>query len=97
MSTLKDAKIGQTVKVVKLGGDGALRQHFLDMGIIPETEITLVKYAPMGDPVELRLHGYELTLRLADAEQIEVTPVDNKNDISSKKSEKKKQRKEGKK
>ena len=69
MSTLKDAKIGQTVKVVKLGGDGALRQHFLDMGIIPETEITLVKYAPMGDPVELRLHGYELTLRLADAEQ----------------------------
>ena len=74
MSTLKDAKIGQTVKVLKLGGDGALRQHFLDMGIIPETEITLVKYAPMGDPIELRLHGYELTLRLADAEQIEVAP-----------------------
>ena len=90
MSTLKDAKIGQTVKVVKLGGDGALRQHFLDMGIIPGTEITLVKYAPMGDPIELRLHGYELTLRLADAEQIEVAPVDNKEDVTKKKNEKKK-------
>ncbi len=90
MSTLKDAKIGQTVKVVKLGGDGALRQHFLDMGIIPETEITLVKYAPMGDPIELRLHGYELTLRLADAEQIEVAPVNNKEDVTTKKNEKKK-------
>ena len=70
--TLKDIKVGQTASVTKLGGDGALRQHFLDMGIIPGTEITVVKYAPMGDPVELRLHGYELTLRLADAEQIEV-------------------------
>ena len=72
---LKEANIGQTVKVVKLGGDGAIRQHFLDMGIIPETEITLMKYAPLGDPVELRLHGYELTLRLDDAEKIEVVPV----------------------
>ena len=90
MSTLREAKIGQTVKVVKLGGDGALRQHFLDMGIIPETELTLVKYAPMGDPLELRLHGYELTLRLADAEQIVVTAVDSKSDVSVKKNEKKK-------
>ena len=90
MSTLKDAKIGQTVRVVSLGGDGALRQHFLDMGIIPETEMTLVKYAPMGDPIELRLHGYELTLRLADAEKIEVTAVESKPEASSKKNDKKK-------
>ncbi|MCR5468912.1 MAG: ferrous iron transport protein B [Lachnospiraceae bacterium] len=73
MSTLRDTKIGQTVRVEAVGGNGALRQHFLDMGIIPGTEITLVKYAPMGDPMELRLHGYELTLRLSDAEQIEVS------------------------
>ena len=70
--SLKEIKVGQTARVTKLGGDGALRQHFLDMGIIPGTEITVVKYAPMGDPVELQLHGYELTLRLADAAQIEV-------------------------
>ena len=75
MATLKDTKPGEVVRVERLGGDGALRQHFLDMGIIPGTEITLVKYAPMGDPVELRLHGYELTLRLADAQQIEVSPA----------------------
>ena len=90
MSTLKDAKIGETVKVVSLGGDGALRQHFLDMGIIPGTEITLIKYAPMGDPVELRLHGYELTLRLEDAGKIEVAPVDEKKDTAARKAEKKK-------
>lgn len=90
MYTLKDTKIGQTVKVEKIGGDGALRQHFLDMGIIPGTEITLVKYAPMGDPMELRLHGYELTLRLADAEQIEVCPADEKKISSEKKHTKKK-------
>ncbi|MBO4326228.1 MAG: ferrous iron transport protein B [Clostridia bacterium] len=72
MKTLKDTKIGETVTVRKLGGDGALRQHFLDMGVIPGTEITVVKYAPMGDPVELLIHGYVLTLRLADAEKIEV-------------------------
>ena len=90
MSTLKEAKIGQTVKVVKLGGDGALRQHFLDMGIIPGTDITLVKYAPMGDPVELRLHGYELTLRLADAEQIEVEHAGEGQSSDIRKQEKKK-------
>ena len=85
MATLKETKIGETVKVEKLGGNGALRQHFLDMGIIPGTEITVVKYAPMGDPVELRLHGYELTLRLADAEQIEVSPINSKkNEIKKK-------------
>ncbi len=75
MSTLKDTKLGQTVKVLRIQGEGALRQHFLDMGIIPDTEVTPVKYAPMGDPLQLRLRGYELTLRLADAEQIEVCPV----------------------
>ena len=81
MITLKDVKIGQSARVTKLGGDGALRQHFLDMGLIPGTEVTVVKYAPMGDPMELRLHGYELTLRLADAEQIEVaTPLSGKDE-----------------
>ena len=73
--TLRDADIGQTVKIENVGGSGALRQHFLDMGVIPGTEITLVQYAPMGDPMELRLHGYELTLRLEDAEKIDVSPV----------------------
>ena len=70
--TLHEAKINQTVCVKKLGGNGELRQHFLDMGIIPGAEITFVKYAPLGDPMEFRLHGYELTLRVADAEKIEV-------------------------
>ena len=78
MSTLRDINIGETVRVEKLGGNGALRQHFLDMGLIPGTEVTLVKFAPMGDPMELRLRGYELTLRLDDAAQIEVSPIDNK-------------------
>ncbi len=90
MGTLKETKIGETVKVEKLGGSGALRQHFLDMGIIPGTEITVVKYAPMGDPIELRLHSYELTLRLADAEQIEVSPVNIKKETVKKKKNKKK-------
>lgn len=78
METLKNIKIGETVRVEKVGGEGALRQHFLDMGLIPGAEVTLVKYAPMGDPMELRLHGYELTLRLADADEIEVCPVTEK-------------------
>ncbi len=78
MSTLKDTKIGETVRVVKLNGEGALRQHFLDMGVIPGAEITVVKYAPMGDPVELLIHGYKLTLRTDDAEKIEVEPVPRK-------------------
>ena len=70
--TLKEVMAGKTAVIQKVGGEGALRQHFLDMGIIPGTEVTVVKYAPMGDPVELRLHGYELTLRLEDAGKIEV-------------------------
>ncbi len=72
---LHQIKIGETVSVKKLGGNGELRQHFLDMGIIPGAQITLVKYAPLGDPMEFRLHGYELTLRVADAEKIEVETV----------------------
>jgi len=80
METLKNIKIGDTVRIEKVGGSGALRQHFLDMGLIPGAEVTLVKYAPMGDPMELRLHGYELTLRLADADEIEVSPVTEKKD-----------------
>ena len=75
MATLKDANIGETVRVTHLNGEGALRQHFLDMGVIPGAEITVVKYAPMGDPVELLIHGYKLTLRIADAEKIETEPV----------------------
>lgn len=73
--TLKDLETGEYAVITSVGGEGALRQHFLDMGVIPDTEIAVVKYAPMGDPMEVRLHGYELTLRLADAEQIEVVPA----------------------
>ncbi len=73
--TLRDLQIGQSAIVAAVGGSGALRQHFLDMGVIPGAEVTLVKFAPMGDPMELMIHGYELTLRLADAEQIQVEPV----------------------
>ena len=77
MATLKDTKIGESVIVKKLNGEGSLRQHFLDMGIIPGTEITVIKYAPMGDPVELMIHGYKLTLRLDDAAKIIVEPTEN--------------------
>lgn len=73
--TLKELPIGKTATIVSVGGEGALRQHFLDMGIIPKAEITMVKYAPMGDPVEVRIHSYELTLRLADAEKITIENI----------------------
>ncbi len=73
--TLRELKPGQQARISAVGGEGALRQHFLDMGVIPGTEVTVVKYAPMGDPMELILHGYNLTLRLADAEQIAVEPI----------------------
>ncbi len=72
---LDKLEIGQSARITAVGGEGALRQHFLDMGLIPGAEATLVKFAPMGDPMELRIHGYELTLRLADAGKIEITPV----------------------
>ncbi len=73
--TLKELKVGESAVVKVVGGHGALRQHFLDMGVIPGAEVTLIKFAPMGDPMELRIHGYELTLRLADAAQIEIEKV----------------------
>ena len=72
MSTLNNLPLGHTATVVAVGGEGSLRQHFLDMGIIPQVDVTMVKHAPMGDPVEVRVHGYELTLRLDDARRIEV-------------------------
>ena len=74
--TLKDLKPGQTARIITVGGEGALRQHFLDMGVIPGAEATLIKLAPLGDPMELRIHGYELTLRLADAEKITAVMVE---------------------
>ncbi|MCR4954987.1 MAG: ferrous iron transport protein B [Treponema sp.] len=73
--TLKDLEIGESAQVCKIGGNGELRQHFLDMGIIPSTVITKIKLAPMGDPIEIDVNGYELTLRLSDAEKIEVEKV----------------------
>ena len=75
--TLKELKIGESAVIDTVGGEGALRQHFLDMGLIPGERVTLVKFAPMGDPMELQIHGYELTLRLDDAARIAVTPAAN--------------------
>ena len=73
--TLNELPIGETGTITSVGGEGELRQHFLDMGVIPGAEVTVVKYAPLGDPIELRIHGYELTLRLADAAKISVRPI----------------------
>lgn len=85
--TLKDLQIGQSGRVTQIGGNGIHRQHFLDMGIIPNAVVTMVKHAPLGDPVEILIHGYSLTLRLADAEQIEIELCQVKEDSSSEKSE----------
>ncbi len=84
--TLKDLQIGKSAIITEVGGEGALRQHFLDMGVIPGAEITLVKFAPMGDPIEFQIHGYELTLRVSDAEHISVletekTATDGENNV----------------
>ena len=76
--TIRDLEIGQSAIVKSVGGSGSLRQHFLDMGVIPGARVTLIKYAPMGDPMELRIHGYELTLRIADAEQIEIEKTEER-------------------
>ncbi|MCR4919296.1 MAG: ferrous iron transport protein B [Prevotella sp.] len=73
--TLRELPIGQQAVVASVGGDGALRQHFLDMGLIPQAVVSVVKYAPMGDPMEISIHGYSLTLRLSDAEKIETCPL----------------------
>lgn len=86
--TLKELPIGKTATIVGVGGEGALRQHFLDMGIIPKAEITMVKYAPMGDPVEVRIHSYELTLRLADAEKITIENIYEKKPLPPKQTSK---------
>lgn len=91
MKTLKDIKIGEKAIVTKVNGEGALRQHLLDMGVIPGVEVTVVKYAPMGDPIEIMIHGYELTLRLEDAMQIETEPVPT--DVEAEKPEIRKHRK----
>ena len=74
--TLGELGTGRTAKLIKVGGEGALRQHLLDMGLIPGAEVTLVKFAPMGDPIELRVHGYELTIRLADARNILIEEIE---------------------
>lgn len=76
--TLKELKIGQSALIKVVGGSGALRQHFLDMGVIPGAEVTVVKFAPMGDPMELQIHGYELSLRLDEAEKIQVELIDER-------------------
>ncbi|SCW28151.1 ferrous iron transport protein B [Ruminococcaceae bacterium YRB3002] len=74
---LKELQTGKRARILSVEGDGALRQHLLDMGVIPDSEVTVVKYAPMGDPVEVRLYDYELTLRLSEAERIQVEPVED--------------------
>ena len=73
--TLKELKPGQSARILSVGGSGALRQHVLDMGVLPGEEVTAIKLAPLGDPMEIRIHGYELTLRLADAESIEIERI----------------------
>ena len=80
--TLRELKIGESAVITEVGGSGELRQHFLDMGVIPGAEVTLVKFAPMGDPMELKIHGYELTLRLADADKIDIVKADAKEEIT---------------
>lgn len=73
--TLKELEVGKSAVILRVGGEGALRQHFLDMGMIPGAEVTAIKLAPMGDPMEVQVHGYELTLRLAEAQQIDIQPI----------------------
>ena len=73
--TLRDLQIGQYARIESVRGEGALRQHFLDMGVIPGAEVEVVRLAPLGDPMEVRIHGYELTMRLADADHITVEPI----------------------
>lgn len=91
--TLKDLPIGKTATIRTVGGEGALRQHFLDMGLIPKGDVTMVKYAPMGDPMELRIHSYELTLRLADAEKIEIENIRDADQEADERSRKQRERK----
>ena len=76
--TLKELNVGKSARIKAVGGKGALRQHFLDMGLIPGAEVSVVKLAPLGDPMEIQIHGYELTLRLADADRIEIEPIEQR-------------------
>lgn len=90
--TLRDIAVGKSALILAVGGEGMLRQHFLDMGVIPGERVTVVKLAPLGDPMELRIHGYELTLRLSEAEKIEVQEITDEQenlekDVPLKKSE----------
>ena len=73
--TLRELKIGKSAVIKTVGGEGALRQHFLDMGMIPGAEVTVVKLAPMGDPMELQIHGYELTLRLHEVAEFVIVRI----------------------
>lgn len=88
--TLRELEIGKQGIITKVGGEGELRQHFLDMGVIPDAKVTVVKYAPLGDPIELMIHGYTLTLRLEDAGQIEIVPFDGQGVSSEQKPPKRK-------
>lgn len=88
---LSELQIGSTATILSVGGTGALRQHFLDMGLIQGTEVTVVQYAPMGDPIELRIHGYELTIRLEDAKNIEISKEHKPRDLQNKKKKPEKQ------
>ena len=87
---LNELTPGKSARIESVGGEGALRQHFLDMGVIPGAEVTMMKFAPMGDPMQLLIHGYKLTLRLADAEQIVIVPLEKSSDAAAEK--KKRQR-----
>ena len=88
--TLKDIEIGSSAMIQEVGGSGALRQHLLDMGLIPGAYVTVVKYAPMGDPIEVKIHDYELTLRMDDAAQITVEKAEDKGESEKEITEKKK-------
>ena len=81
--TLKELEIGKSARIIKVGGEGSLRQHFLDMGVIPGAEVTLIKFAPMGDPMELMIHGYELSLRLDDASKIEIVEIEETTNVNA--------------
>ena len=90
MMTLRELKPGKSARIEEVGGEGALRQHFLDMGLIPGVDVTVVKLAPMGDPMELMIRGYELTLRMDDAAQIRITPVEKETEEKKTAAERKK-------
>lgn len=85
--TLIELPIGKTARILTVGGEGSLRCRLLDMGLIPKTLVTMQKVAPLGDPIEIRLRGYELTLRKDDAEKIEITPEETHDFCVSRQSE----------